>query len=61
MVDVIGSVFSVWYKGIRYVIHAYVSTGAGIGLGMESAVDVVERFFRVRGRYGSMAYIHRAT
>lgn len=54
MVDVIGSVFSIWYKGIRYVIHAYVSPGAGIGLGMESAVDVVERFFRVRGRYGSM-------
>lgn len=44
MVDVIGSVFSVWYKGIRYVIHAYVSPGAGIGLSMESAVDVVERF-----------------
>lgn len=44
MVDVIGSVFSVWYKGIKYVIHAYVSPGAGIGLGMESAVDVVERF-----------------
>lgn len=31
-------------RGIRYVIHAYVSPGAGIGLGMESAVDVVERF-----------------
>lgn len=26
------------------VIHAYVSPGAGIGLGMESAVDVVEIF-----------------